>query len=571
MAAHRRDFLKGVLQAGTLAVLSNQQLLGQLPATCTVRTDGISLNYDNCHFLADHPFEEMNEQGLDAWVDQFAGTQVNALFFSPNSQRSSVASQVRQTLWDGYQPDKDDNQPFFASVSDVRDPSSPDDSSPRQRCRQCIHHAWYLNHNGVDLYGRWLARCRKHNIQPWLSMRMNDAHYVDDPHHPSHDRFWLEHPEYRRDWKGDPYNGQCLDYGRPEVREYQLKYVRELVSRYDIDGFELDFMRNPYYFKPGHEAAGMSILTEFIAEVRHLLNLQQDQLGRSLQLSVRVPDRPEAAAGLGFDVPSWVRQSLINRLVVTPFLFSQDAVPIAQWRAMLDGSSVILEAGMMETLQAFEGGVMQAHTPETARGVAANMLAGGADRVCLFNFFDDSPYGTHGEIYRKSPAGQAYRRVLNELGSLDTISGKSRRHVVSYFDTRASHQTSKDALPCGLKPGQQKTLRIPTNSSLLSSQLARIRFAAKDTDQSTLSGLKVRVNGQECRWIGPITLPPLSVAPTHAFDIPAGAVRQGDNEILFDNASNSDCQLVWLELYVSAADGQWPAQNSVDLQHVTAS
>jgi hypothetical protein len=36
----------------------------------------------------------MSAAGVDAWVDQFAGTEVDQLFFCPNSQRSSVASEA---------------------------------------------------------------------------------------------------------------------------------------------------------------------------------------------------------------------------------------------------------------------------------------------------------------------------------------------------------------------------------------------------------------------------------------------------------------------------------------------
>ncbi len=64
----------------------------------------LALNEDNPHFFSWHPEGEMTLAGLDAWVDQYAGTQVEELIFCPNSQRSSVASSVRQTVWDGFDP-----------------------------------------------------------------------------------------------------------------------------------------------------------------------------------------------------------------------------------------------------------------------------------------------------------------------------------------------------------------------------------------------------------------------------------------------------------------------------------
>ena len=216
----------------------------------------IALNEDNSHFFCWHPREEMTVAGLNAWLDQYAGTQVGELLFCPNSQRSNVVSQWRQSVWDGFDPAQGNEQPFFAGM---RDFPFPFDWGARAHMRRWVEHAWLVHQQGIDPYALWIARSRSHGISPWLSMRMNDVHYVDEPEHPIHDRFWKAYPEYRRNPEHDPYNGQCLDYGVSEVRTYQLAYVQELLSRYDMDGFELDWMRNPFHFKPGTEEAGCAV------------------------------------------------------------------------------------------------------------------------------------------------------------------------------------------------------------------------------------------------------------------------------------------------------------------------
>jgi len=289
----RRRFLKTLTLTAAAAAISLHRTVSSNADAANVRPGGISLNYDNSHFFCWHPVEEMNAAGVDAWVDQFAGTEVDRIFFCPNSQRSSVASEVRQSVWDGYDPKGDNNQPFLAGVPDGQYPGWPGGPNERQHSRNWVHGAWLLHEQGVDPYIRWLARSRKYGIRPWLSMRMNDVHYVDKPRHPIHDRFWKEHPEYRRDPEKDKYNGQSFDYGRPEVRAYQMAYVRELVFRYNMDGFELDWMRNPFHFKPGQEKEGLAILTEFTAEVRHLLDQREKEVGHRIELAARVPTRPE--------------------------------------------------------------------------------------------------------------------------------------------------------------------------------------------------------------------------------------------------------------------------------------
>ena len=108
---------------------------------------------------------------------------------------------------------------------------------------------------GLDPYAIWISRCREKRISPWLSMRMNDVHSVDDPSHFLHSTFWREHPEYWRVPHGSaaPWVNRALNYAHAAVREHQMSFVRELLERYDADGLELDWMRFGYHLTPGRE------------------------------------------------------------------------------------------------------------------------------------------------------------------------------------------------------------------------------------------------------------------------------------------------------------------------------
>ncbi len=85
----------------------------------------------------------------------------------------------------------------------------------------------------------------------------------------------------------------------------------------------------------------------------------------------------------------------------------------------------------MVSIVPYSGGLELSHSMETARGAAISFLDRGADRIYLFNFFDDEPYGVTGEAYASSAAGKAFHGVMEQLGSTETMAGKSRRHVVS--------------------------------------------------------------------------------------------------------------------------------------------
>lgn len=514
----------------------------------------LALNEDNSHFFCWHPREEMAVAGLNAWLDQYAGTQVSELLFCPNSQRSSVESRVRQTVWDGFDPAQGNEQPFFQGMRDL--PFCMPWGA-RAHMRRWVEHAWLLHHQGIDPYAHWIARCRSHGISPWLSMRMNDVHYVDEPEHPIHDRFWKAHPEYRRDPEHDPYNGQCFDYGAPEVRAYQLAYVRELVARYDMDGFELDWMRNPWYFKPATEAAGCATLTAFVSQVRQFLDQRQRELGHPIKLGARVPSRPETARGLGLDASAWARQGLINKLVVAPFLSTEFDIPIERWKEWLKDTDVTLAAGL--DLFVRLDLAPTAHNLETLRGAASALLERGADQIYLFNFMDNYPAGSTGETYRASVPAEVYRRMLREIGALDTMAGKSRRHVVTPPDTWAPSEKRTATLPRDCPAAGRVAFRIPGGPAPRGLQQGQVRLAVEPQETTGHASWEIDVNGARCRDAGDMTPSPDGTGPLCVFSVPAGVWRRGENFLEMRNNSQTAKRLVWVELAVSDGEGQWPS------------
>ena len=514
----------------------------------------IALNEDNSHFFGWHPSEEMTTEGLNAWLDQYAGTQVRELVLCMNSQRSSVASKARQTVWDGYDPESDNDQPFFAGV---RDKPWFSDRGARAHMRTWVHNAWLLHAQGLDPYAHWIARCRHHGIAPWLSMRMNDVHYVDQPEHCIHDDFWKKHPEFRRDPE-DSYNGQCLDYALPAVREYAMDYLVEMVSRYDMDGFELDWMRNPYHFRPGHEGAGCQILSQFVAEVRSLLNHRTEELGHPIQLGVRVPGCPETALGLGYDAATWAREGMVDRVVVTPFLHADADMPVGIWKHLLAGSQVTLAAGLMCGLKAYLGGPKGSPNLELVRGLGSVYLDQGADLIYLFNFMDNYPWGSRGVAYRDSAAAEVYRRFLRQIGSADTMHGMSRRHVVTVPDTSVPGVPVRAPLPVTCDPGASAEIRIPCGPLLAVGQKGQVRLGTEPAEATDLSLWEVRVNRRSCAAGVRVAPPPEWSVPTRAFAIPDGVLHRGYNLLTIRNGSTEAAKLTWAEVAVSGSNGEWP-------------
>ena len=507
---------------------------------------GIALNEDDSHFYFTRSPDDMTLKGVNAWLDTYINTQVDKLFLCPNAQRSSVASNARQPVWDGFNPDADNNQPFFSGIQ-----CPP--SVSREQMRRWVENACLLHQRGIDPYALWIARSRAHGIGPWTSMRMNDIHWVDQPEHPIHDRFWKEHPEYRRvPWRFQMWADRAFDYGRPEVRQYQMNYVRELIERYDMDGLELDWMRFGHHFRPGHEEQGAQLLTEFTAEVRQLLNERAKELGHPIGLCARVPSRPETARALGMDAVTWARKGLVDVLVVTPFLHIEQDMPIELWKELLEGTGVTLGAGLMASVQAYAGAERHAVSLEMTRGAASALLGRGADFIYLFNYMDSGP---------NIEEQQGFQQVLREVGSPETMKGRSRRHVVTSPDHWAPGEPQTSSLPHSCAPGQSGEFRIHIGPTPLSDQSGQVRLSVEEKDVARAEKLFVRVNGEPCAFSGGLSPRPPWKSTRYAYHIPRKVLHGGSNVVEVNNAADKDANIIWMEIAVSAANGVWPTSN----------
>lgn len=490
---------------------------------------GIALNEDNGHYFITRAGQRLDAQKVESWVDQYADTQVKQLMLCPNSMRTSYASKVWDPIWRGYDPEGADDQPLLASLPPAE----------RKVPRQWIHAAWQLDHDGIDVYAHWISRCRQRGISPWLSMRMNDVHNVDDERCYIHSEFWRSRPDLRRvPYRFAEWTDRAFDYGQAEVRRYHMALIRELAERYDFDGLELDWMRFGFHFRPGHEAEGAVLLTAFTAEVRRLLNACEKKRGHKIHLGARIPSRPQTSVGLGMDAVTWARQRLVDMLVITPFWATAETdMPVETWKQLLEGTSVTLAAGLEVLLRPYPGRPGQENSLETARGAAASLLDRGADRIYLFNYMDDGAGGP-----------PHYHALLREVGSLEALAGKPRRHVLTYADTWAPGEPRAIPLPARCAANGWTAFRIHTGPKPQSGEVIAGLGIVDDAgiDERTL---QVRVNGTPCRFIGPCDLPqPKPEFKVYGFEVPLAAMNRGYN--LIEVAAQKDITFGWVEFSV---------------------
>jgi len=485
------------------------------------KTPTLILNEDDSHFFGFRSPEQMNLAGLHAFVDQYANTAVTHLFLCPNAMKASHRSQVRDAIWEFGEGQK-----------------LPADEVAKNWCAN----ARLLDERGLDPYAVWIARCREQKISPWLSMRMNDVHNVDDVDNYIHSSFWRKHPDYWRVPRGQGWTDRALDYGIPEVREHAMAYVRELLERYDPDGLELDWMRFGYHFRPGQEAAGAALLTQFMRDVRVLTRQWSEKHGHTIQLGARVPTLPDAARGLGMDGVTWVREGLVDLLVPTPFWATTDFnIPLELWRDQIGSgaTNIVLAAGAEILVRAYPAAKPIEADITSTRGFAAACLHRGADAVYLFNYMDPGPL-TGGK--------DAYRALLQEGLSLETVTKKPRRHVVTYRDTVAPGMSSDVVLPVdGLKGGTFRIYSGPTSKKADAFVVAGLA----QSNGMAPSKFEISINGNKCNPSPDLTDLSLfsGVARALQHQCSSAALRDGYNEIQIKQLPGAPEQkIVWLEL-----------------------
>jgi hypothetical protein len=528
-AMTRRNLLEAGLcaAAGTGAVSAGatQARKRKMPDSWTA----LCLNEDDSHYYYSRAGQKLDAEKIASWVDQYAGTQIRELMLCPNCMRASFDSKVWDPIWKGYDPDGPDDQPLLASTN----------PSDRKGVRGWIHTAWHLAHEGVDVYKIWIERARHVGLSPWLTMRMNDIHNVDDEKSFIHSEFWRANPQFRRvPYRFTSWPDRAFDYGRPEVRAYHFRLIEELAERYDFDGLELDWMRFGFHFRPGREAEGAELLTQFTTDVRRLLDGWEKRRKHRIRLGARVASRPATALGLGMDAVTWAHRGLIDMLVVTPFWASiEPDMPIEIWRELLQGTRTRLAAGLELLLRPHPGFANPPYNSlETVRGAAASLLDRGADRIYLFNYFDD----------HAGDPDMEYATLLRECGKAQTLSGKPRRHVLTYSDTFAPGEPSASALPVSCSPGQWRAFRLPTGPKPSGGRV-EARFGIQGATESDVRGWEVRLNGAPCSFTGRISLTkPVVNLPAFAFEAPVGAMERGYNllELLPAGAG----QIEWVEI-----------------------
>ncbi len=419
----------------------------------------ILFNEDPNHFIYSRAvagYEEITREDVLNFVQQYKDTNITDFMICVNAsitwydskKTKNIMTQYQEWLADG-RTSADEQDMVVKSIHLLTD---------------------FYNRYGQVPQDLWIPALREMGIRPWTSIRLNDIHETDRADSILFSDFYREHrAKNRASHRGAVgYYEYGLDYMAKEVRDHYLTVIEEALERFDTDGLELDWMREIYSVGIGREYEGIAVINAFMRDVYAMVKRMEKKRGHHISIAVRLPDTPEKALRLGFDVFDWVENGLVDIITVTSRWSSSDHdMPIDLWKKIFHGKPVTIAAGLEILLDAYNrrGRKYLFNTYETAVAASCAYLFEGADAIYLFNYMDAIQETTNGNSLL---LGETYHRFLTVAGDYARCQAEKRRHVVTYNDVSAIGAGAKKQLPIALfgdgKVSSFAALRIVTGA-----------------------------------------------------------------------------------------------------------
>jgi hypothetical protein len=321
--------------------------------------------------------------------------------------------------------------------------------------------------NGGDMVKVFVERCREKGQVPFISLRLNDVHHATYAGEKSRglegwSRFYTEHPEYRIGPNMKNWNDGAHNWAIPEAREHKFAFIREICEQYDIDGFELDFMRFPVYFQLDKTTRQerCQIMTEFVSRVRKLLD-RTAKPGQHRWLCARVPVVLAAHDQLGINLPAMVQAGL-DMVNASAFFYTEQQNDLAEIRRMVPEATVYLEMTHCTTRGPSRG---RGDTYDYRRTTDNQFYTGahlayarGADGVSLFNFVYYREHGAYTE--ERGPFNEPPFHVLKQLGRPEWLAKQPQWYVLTEAWCIRHMAPKNRPIPHNFLAGQTHTINL---------------------------------------------------------------------------------------------------------------
>jgi len=265
----------------------------------------------------------------------------------------------------------------------------------------------------------------------FAKFRMSDGHGGSD----QGAKFVLEN----RQWWLEEFPGR-LDYSFQPVRDYVFNFADEVVRRFDVDGLMFNYIRWLHCFPREVAQKRQPIMTRWLERIREMLDRRGAEKGKKLKLAVMVPLTLEECHLLGYDVPTWVRQGLIDYVCPCDFKYSDFSAPYDKFSELTRSTNCRLFPSVIPLA---DGPLLL--KPENYRALAQNFYGQGADGVSVFNFQYHWARRTGTTRYPGPPEG--YPAALSMLRDLadpanSAVRPREYRYYPLWFARDANHSSA---------------------------------------------------------------------------------------------------------------------------------
>ena len=284
---------------------------------------------------------------------------------------------------------------------------------------------------GFDLFGEVTRGGRERGLENILVHRISEVDlgfdelgYAEKRAHPE----WLIPAEWYTKWlyRQEERGIGLLNLANPEVRARKLAILEELLRKYEWDGLEIDLCRHTPFLPAGREWENRAAVTEFMSDLRHMLDRLERENGHPYLLSVRTGESEEICRADGVDLETWLALGLLDSITAGGRSFSPD---IEGLKALIDrfGGDVQLYA-TIDYHHATDGYALP--PIEVWRGVVSALLARGADGIKLFNWSTATDgqrgriaaeYGIPSLLDRAPSDADTAMRELGDRAAVDTL------------------------------------------------------------------------------------------------------------------------------------------------------
>lgn len=364
----------------------------------------------------------------------------------------------------------------------------------------------------IDLPAVMFETLREIGIKPWVSIRWNDVHGNCEKTHVLKSSMVEKFPQYRVSAHREPrgYYDKTFDFSHAEVRTAMLGYIDEVLDRYDVDGLELDMMREAFFVQFGQEAKGFPVMKKLTEDIYAIVKKYEKKYGHEIKMSAIVPSNPNLLIERGLNVIDFA--DLLDYIIIIGRYETTDTdMPIELWKQLLRDKDVKLGCGQ-QCLYAPYRGYRDYRPPVTsvkmAYGQAAANLSRGGDFVYLYNYMETffhldpeiSPWDRF--FYEKSINNDLnHREIFENIGEMETILRQERSHVVTYCDFATYNVGAWCRLPVYFKEESEfERIKIPVGK-IPDGARVRLILGFKEEEKLTGQDLSVYVNSTQAPFV----------------------------------------------------------------------